>query len=82
MKKFMYECHTEWHDNSYETTTKVYAVIPKAAYNAIAKAEKWDCCHWDAPNVIYSECVEGIEMSDQAANVIIALNAKYVEEDE
>lgn len=82
MKKFIYESHTEWHGNSYETTTKVYAVIPKAAYNAIAKAEKWDCCHWDAPNVIYSESVEGTEMSDQAVSVIIALHAKYDGEDE
>lgn len=77
MKKFVYESYTEWHGNGYETVTKVYAVIPKAAYDAIAKAENWHGCHWDAPDVIYSESVEGTEMSDQAVSVIIALHAKY-----
>lgn len=42
MKRFVYESYTEWHGNGYETVTKVYAVIPKAAYEAIAKAEGWN----------------------------------------
>lgn len=81
MKKFIYESYTEWHGNDYETITKVYAVIPRAAWNAIAKAEKWDGCHWDAPAIVYSESVEGTTMSDQAAAVIDALKAEeYGEE--
>ena len=82
MKKFIYESYTEWHGNDYETITKVYAVIPKAAYNAIAKAEEWDGCHWDAPAIVYSESVEGTTMSAQAATVIDALKAEEYEEDE
>ena len=75
MKKFVYESYTEWHGNGYTTMTKVYAVIPKAACNAIARAENWNGCHWDAPNVIYSESVEGTYMSREAFAVITALNA-------
>lgn len=75
MKRFVYESYTEWHGNGYETVTKVYAVIPKAAYEAIAKAEGWDGCHWDAPNVIYSESVEGTFMSREAFTIIRALGA-------
>lgn len=82
MKKFIYESYTEYWGNIYVTTTKVYAVIPKAARDAIAKAEKWDGCHWDAPAVIYSETTRGTEMSRQASTIIIALNAEYIEEDE
>lgn len=82
MKKFVYESYTEWHGNNYETTTKVYAVIPKAAYNAIAKAEKWDCCHWDAPAVVYSESVEGLAMSEKALALINALNADEYDDEE
>lgn len=82
MKKFMYECYTEWHGNSYETTTKVYAVIPKAAHDAVAKAEKWDGCHWDAPDVVYSESVEGLAMSEKASVIINALHADEYDENE
>lgn len=82
MKKFIYESYTEYWGNIYVTTTKVYALIPKAARDAIAKAEKWDGCHWDAPAVIYSETMRGTEMSRQASTIIIALNAEYIEEDE
>ncbi|EEX69995.1 hypothetical protein [Mitsuokella multacida] len=82
MKRFIYESYTEYYGNNYITTTKIYAVIPKAARNAIAKAENWDGCHWDAPAVVYSESVEGTTMSDQAATVIDALKAEEYEEDE
>lgn len=81
MKKFVYETYTEYRGNGYETTTKVYAVIPKVARDAIAKAEGWDGCHWDAPAVVYSESVEGLAMSEKAAVVIDALKAEeYGEE--
>lgn len=81
MKKFEYETYTEYHGNGYETTTKVYAVIPKVARDAIAKEEHWDGCHWDAPAIVYSESVEGTTMSGQAAAVIDALKAEeYGEE--
>lgn len=83
MNKFEYESYTEWHDNGYATTTKVYAVIPKAARDAIAKEEHWDGCHWDAPDVVYAESVEGTEMSEEASIIINALRAdEYEEEDE
>ena len=82
MKKFVYESHTEWHGNGYETTTKIYAVIPKAAYDAIGAAENWRGCHWDAPNVIFAESVEGTFMSKEAFTIIRALNAEYIEEGE
>lgn len=82
MEKFVYKTYTEWHGNGYETVTKVYAVIPRAAWDAIAKAEKWDGCHWDAPAIVYSESVEGTMMSAQAATVIDALKAEEYEEDE
>lgn len=82
MKKFVYESYTEYYGNNYTTTTKVYAVIPREARDAIAKAEKWDGCHWDAPAVVYSESVEGLDMSSQAATVIDALKAEEYEEDE
>lgn len=81
MKKFIYESCTEWHGNGYETTTKIYAVIPKTAYNAIAKAEHWNGCHWDAPDVIFSESVEGMNMSKEAFAVINALNADEYNDD-
>lgn len=82
MKKFIYESCTEWHGNGYETVTKVYAVIPRAARDAIAKAENWRGCHWDAPDVIFSESVEGTTMSKEAFAVINALNAECIEDDE
>lgn len=82
MEKFIYKSHTEWYGNDYETITKVYAVIPRAAWDAIAKAEKWDGCHWDAPAIVYSESVEGTMTSAQAATVIDALKAEEYEEDE
>lgn len=82
MKRFIYESYTEYRGNDYETTTKVYAVIPREARDAIAKAEKWQGCHWDAPAVVYSESVEGTTMSAQAATIIDALKAEYIEEDE
>ncbi len=82
MKRFTYKSYTEWHGNDYETITKVYAVIPKAAHDAIAKAENWDGCHWDAPAVVYAESIEGLAMSAQAATVIDALKAEEYEEDE
>lgn len=83
MKKFIYESYTEWHGNGYETVTKVYAVIPKAACDAIAKAEKWDGCHWDAPNVIFAESVDGTFMSRKAFTIINALDAdEYNDDDE
>lgn len=58
MKKFAYESYTEWHGNNYVTVTKVYAVIPRAARDAIAKAENWRGCHWDAPDIVFAESVE------------------------
>ena len=82
MKKFIYETYTEWHGNNYETVTRVYAVIPKVARDAIAKAEGWDGCHWDAPDVIYSESVEGTEMSAEASIIINALHADEYDENE
>lgn len=81
MKKFVYESCTEWHGNGYETTTKIYAVIPKAAYNAIVKAENWRGCHWGAPDIVFAESVEGTTMSEKAFAVINALNAEYIEEE-
>lgn len=82
MKKFIYESYTEYYGNDYTTTTKVYAVIPKAARDAIAKAENWRGCHWGAPDVIFSESVDGTTMSKEAFAVINALNAKCIEDDE
>lgn len=81
MKKFIYESCTEWHGNGYETVTKVYAVIPRAARDAIAKAENWRGCHWDAPDVIFSESVEGTFMSREAFTTINALNADEYNDD-
>lgn len=81
MKKFIYESCTEWHGNGYETVTKVYAVIPRAARDAIAKAENWRGCHWDAPDIVFAESVEGATMSKEVFAVINALNAdEYNEE--
>lgn len=82
MKKFVYETYTEWHDNGYETVTKVYAVIPKAARDAIAKAEGWNGCHWDAPDVVYAESVEGTDMSEEASVLINALRADEYDDEE
>lgn len=81
MKKFEFENYTEWNGNGYTTTTKVYAVIPKAAQDAIAKAENWQGCHWDAPDVVYAESVEGATMSKEAFAVINALNANEYNEE-
>lgn len=81
MKRFVYESYTEYYSNDY-TTTKVYAVIPKAARDAIAKTENWRGCHWDAPDVIFSESVDGTTMSKEAFAVINALNAECIEDDE
>lgn len=81
MKKFEFESYTEWNGNGYTTTTKVYAVIPKAAQDAIARAENWHGSHWDAPNVIYSESVEGTFMSREAFTIINALNADEYNDD-
>lgn len=81
MKKFEFESYTEWNGNGYETVTKVYAVIPKAAQDAIARAENWQGCHWDAPDVVYAESVEGTEMSAEALVLINALNAECIEEE-
>lgn len=39
MKQFIYESHTEWHGNNYETITKIFAVIPKAARDAIKRGQ-------------------------------------------
>lgn len=81
MKKFVYESYTEWNGNGYETTTKVYAVIPRVARDAIAKAEKWSGCHWDTPDVVFAESVEGTFMSKEAFTIINALDAdEYTEE--
>lgn len=81
MKKFVYESYTEWHGNGYETTTKVYAIIPRVARDAIVKAENWQGCHWDAPDIVFAESVEGATMSKEAFAVINALNAdEYNEE--
>lgn len=82
MKKFMYEAYCEWDGNDYRTTTKVFAVIPKAAHDAIAKAEHWDGCLLDAPDIIYTECVEGVTMSPQAETIIDTLHAEEYDEDE
>lgn len=82
MKKFEYEAYTEWDGSKFMTTTKVYAVLPRVAYDAIAKEEKWSGCHWDAPDVLYSECVEGVRMSPQAETIIDALHAEEHDEDE
>nr|DAM59676.1 MAG TPA: hypothetical protein [Caudoviricetes sp.] len=82
MKKFIYETYTEYHGNGYETTTKVYAVIPKVARDAIAKAEGWDGCHWDEPSVVYAESVEGTDMSAEALVLINALRADEYDDEE
>ena len=82
MKRFAYETCTEWHGNDYTTTTKVYAVIPKAARDAIAKAEGWGGCHWDAPDVVYTESVDGTTMSKEAFALIGTLGAECMEYDE
>lgn len=79
MKKFFFESWTEWH-GEYETITKVFADIPKEATDAIALAEGWDGCHWDAPSVVFTEQVKGTVMSDEAASVIDALKAVDIEE--
>lgn len=81
MKKFYYESETTWR-GEYVTITKVFADIPQAAQNAIAAAENWDGCHWDAPNIIYSEQVEGQVMSDEASLLIKLLGATALEEEE
>lgn len=82
MKRFVYESCTEWHGNGYETTTKVYAVIPKAARDAIAKTENWRGCHWNAPDVIFAESVEGTSMSKEVSVLIDTLGAECIEYDE
>ena len=45
-------------DHNGDLYTDVYIEDAPIEVQAIAKTEKWDGCHWDAPNVIYSECVE------------------------
>ena len=82
MKKFVYKTYTEYRGNGYTTITKVYAVIPRAAWDAIAKAEKWDGCHWDAPAIVYSESVEGTDMSAEALVLINALRADEYDDEE
>ena len=82
MKKFIYESYTEYWGNIYVTTTKIYAVIPRAARDAIGAAEHWNGCHWDAPDIIYSETMKGTEMSRQASTIIIALNADEYNDEE
>ena len=62
--------------------TDVYIEDAPIEVQAIAKAEEWDGCHWDAPAIVYSESVEGTTMSAQAATVIDALKAEEYEEDE
>lgn len=82
MKRFKYESYTEWYDNQYQTVTKIYAEIPQEAMQAIAKAENWDGCHWDALYVVWSEQVEGQTMSDDALTMIKLLGATHCEESE
>ena len=77
MKKFKYESYTEWYDNQYQTVTKIYADIPSKAMQIIAEDENWDGCHWDAPDVVYSEQVEGQTMSDDALIMIKLLGATH-----
>ena len=76
MKKFYYSNYTEWHGNGYETITKVFAEIPQTAMVEIAKQENWNGLHWDHPALVFSESVEGLEMSAEANAVVKALNAK------
>ena len=71
MKKFFYEQYQE--GNTF--VTKVFADIPHEAYEILAVAEQWDGCHWDAPNLVFCEQVEGDEPSPDAAAVIKALKA-------
>ena len=76
MKKFEYTSYTEWRGNEYETITKIFAVLPEMAQVAIAEQEDWNGCHWDNPSLVFSESVEGLNMSTEADVVIKALNAE------
>ncbi len=81
MKKFVY---TTFYDHGTESTiTKVFADIPKAAIDAIAEADGWDGCHWDAPALIYCEQVyDSPYMSDECDQLIRMLGATEYEEEE
>lgn len=81
MKKFFY---TTFYDHGTRSViTKVFADIPKAAIDAIGKAEGWDGCHWDHPNIVYCEQLYDEQyMSDECEQLICLLGATEYEEEE
>lgn len=58
---------------------KSWAVIPDVAKKAIAEDEKWDGCHWDAPEIIWTEQTNGMLSSPEADKMISLLNAEEAE---
>ena len=76
MKKFSLTTYTEWAGDRDETITKVFAILPEEAKVAIAEEENWTGCHWDDPAMVFSEQVEGLNMTKQAKIIIKALNAE------
>lgn len=68
MKRYLYESYTEYYNNEYHTTTKLYDTT-KFNSNFVG-------CHWDNPAIVASEQVEGLYMSDDMANLISQYRAE------
>ena len=73
MKRFEFECRTEWWGNNYHTTTLVYDWTK--AYPGC-----WDGPHFDNPAIIKAETVEGETWSDEMSDFIHEVGATDMEE--
>ena len=75
MGRYEFECHTEWYDNNYHTTTLVYdctKVYPGG----------WGGPYFDNPAIIKAETVEGETWSDEMSDFVKSVGATDIEEDE
>lgn len=74
MKRFEFECRTEWYDNDYYTTTLVYD-------QAKAYPGGWAGPYFDNPAIIKAETVEGETWSDEMSDFIKSVGATDIEEE-
>lgn len=78
--RFEAESYTEWWGNQYHTTVKVYD--RKIANDR--KVMNWfrqsGLSHWDNPCLVFSSTVEGTSIGYEAAEVVKALHAEWIEE--
>ena len=74
MKRFEFDCRTEWHGDDYYTTTLVYDWTK-------AYPGGWDGPHFDNPAIIKAETVKGQTWSDEMSDFIHEVGASDIEEE-